>query len=131
MQHLVIHDCLNRAAREFCRVACLAILVAFLCALMMLSKTAMNLKSHVKDDAWMRRVRIIFLKLQVCPGLSCLLRFCLFFYIFWVIHTFHTFLLKVLERMFVMVLLCHSTGLAALCFRCFAVCALALPLPFS
>lgn len=53
------------AAKHHCRSACVAIGVAFLCALMMLSKTAMNLKSHVKDDAWMRRVRRIFMKLQV------------------------------------------------------------------
>ena len=56
-----------RAAKHHCRAACVAIGLAFLCALMMLSKTAMNLKSHVKDDAWMRRVRRIFMKLQVRP----------------------------------------------------------------
>lgn len=53
------------AALEQCRGACIGIAAAFVCALLMLSKTAMNLKSHVKDDAWMRRVRRILLKLQV------------------------------------------------------------------
>lgn len=60
------------AAHKECRSACIAVAIAIVCALLMLSKTAMNLRSHVKDDAWMRRVRRIFLNLQVCSFQLCI-----------------------------------------------------------
>jgi hypothetical protein len=40
-------------------------------------------------------------------------------------------LLQVLGRIVLMVLLCHARGLSGFGFHCFAIWALALPLPFS
>jgi hypothetical protein len=69
MDDMATHE-QNHAGLSSCKVGLFCTLAAVLCALLHLSKVAMNLKSLIKDDHWMHRVRRLIDRLSYSKGLS-------------------------------------------------------------
>jgi hypothetical protein len=65
---LVHNDALCAGIRN-CRSSIFCLMAAIVCVLLLLSKVAMNLKSLIKDDHWMRRVRALVDKVTFTKGM--------------------------------------------------------------